>query len=168
MRTVILGLMTDKEHQKFYGVDNEKSKHLIEERANRSKLVIWDSKPLYYFEVFRSESTKRQVHVLLEDATLLIFNRETSELITVILLNPEKLDFYMDYIDYGRSSIKSERKLSKCAKLNKKSNFRKTSGEIKISEEKLNKYLKLKNNIIEKGWHGELRNSINYYIVNSN
>lgn len=115
--TRVLGLV-HKSEIKDFSIDNAHSKH-IDKRKGRYNLILEDAKPLYYFETFRVTDYSRQVHCLLEDATLLIFNKETKMLITVIIPDEDLLDVYLEASDGVGENVQSN--LYKCAKLNVKS-----------------------------------------------
>lgn len=151
MSVSILGLMTNKLSQDKYSINNEMSEHLLVNRANRVKLVDWDSKPLYYFEVFKHKSNSRQIHLLLEDATLVIFNRDTYKIITVILLTPSRMKFYMNYIEEHNLTNENEIKLNSCSKLNKINYVNRVDDGGSFAKDRLQSYMKRKRKIIEKG-----------------
>lgn len=151
MSVSILGLMTNKLSQDKYSINNEMSEHLLVNRANRVKLVDWDSKPLYYFEVFKHKSNSRQIHLLLEDATLVVFNRDTYKIITVILLTPSRMKFYMNYIEEHNLTNENEIKLNSCSKLNKINYVNRVDDGGSFAKDRLQSYMKRKRKIIEKG-----------------
>lgn len=115
--TRVLGLV-HKSEIKDFSIDNAHSKH-IDKRKGRYSLILEDAKPLYFFETFRITDCSRQVHCLLEDATLLVFNKETKVLITIIIPDEDLLDLYLESADGIGNNTQSN--LYKCAKLNVKS-----------------------------------------------
>lgn len=112
----VLGLLHKTERDEF-SIDNKHSKH-ISSRGARSKLILPEARPLYFFETFRFLDNSRQVHCLLEDATLLIFNKETKMLITFIISDEKLLDTYLGMTE-NIGEIQHEI-LYKCARLNVK------------------------------------------------
>ena len=140
--TRVLGLVHRSEVKDF-SIDNMHSKH-IDKRKGRYNLILEDAKPLYYFETFRVTDYSRQVHCLLEDATLLIFNKETKMLITIIIPDEDLLNLYLNSTDgIGKNT---ELSLYKCAKLNVKSGATKIDNnlenfDLKDYKERKRKYI---------------------------
>lgn len=124
--TRVLGLLHSSEREDF-SVKNKHSKH-IKSRSGRGKLVLPEARPLYFFETFRIIDSTRQVHCLLEDATLLIFNKENKMLITFIIADEGLLDIYLgmtDDIGPGEHEV-----LYKCARLNMKTKATKIKDDL--------------------------------------
>lgn len=111
---VILGPVFKEEYEVLYNRKNEKTKH-FDIRRDRLGLVLENAKPLFYFEVLRESG--RQVHVLYEDAVLLVFNKETCKIITVILPSRRTLYKYFRAVnDYPSEHPYTQR----CAKIHEK------------------------------------------------
>lgn len=140
--TRVLGLV-HKSETKDFSIDNAHSKH-IDKRKGRYNLILEDAKPLYFFETFRITDCSRQVHCLLEDATLLVFNKETKVLITIIIPDEDLLDLYLESADEIETNTESS--LYKCAKLNVKSGATKVDNnlenfDLKDYKERKRKYI---------------------------
>lgn len=139
----ILGLLSAEETQKF---KLDKSLH-CKSRKDREDLICKKAKPLFYFEVHRRKDNSRQVHCLLNDATVLIFNKENRKLITIIITKRSRLDKYLKAI---KDIIEEDdlMKLCRCAKLNKSSNAIKVGNNFSLDSAELTDYLTRKNNIL--------------------
>lgn len=94
LSNVILGVIDNSEYRLKYTKENNKSKHM-DVRKERLELTLENASPVYYYEVFRSEDNCRQVHCLYEDASLIIFNKDSGSIITIILLNRKELKGYL-------------------------------------------------------------------------
>ena len=107
---IILGTvkMNDK-----YNRANEKSQH-VKERKHRLQMSLESAKPLFHFAVI--ENNQRQIHVLYEDATLIVFN-ELGKIITVMLLGQKRLNQYIMKTEYTSNDLPG---LYKCAKIHDK------------------------------------------------
>lgn len=139
----ILGLL-DKESEKYYNINNEHSNHM-KKRKGRLKLVNQEARPLYYFEVFRPKDRSNQIHCLLEDASILVFNKKNKKLITILIADECLIDEYMKHI---YSTDEDVRNLYKCAKINRKTGVNKGNGN--IDEIDLKKYHEKKQKFIQK------------------
>lgn len=149
MSIKLLGLLTSKQEQKEYNISNEKTSHFIRDRGGRWMLVNLDSVPLYYFEVYHTKTMSRQIHCLLEDSSIIVFNKNNNKIITVLLSTPSELDKYLKRVETCEPD--TLRKLYKCAKLNKVSKADKLNKSEGFSEKELNQYIAKKSNIIERG-----------------
>lgn len=145
MAICILGLMTNEKSQQEYTFDNEYTAHMAE-RDSRRKLVSLKAEPLYYFEVFRSTDKSRQIHCLLEDATIIIFNKESKKIITILIANRDLIDKYIDKTS-STSDEKVIQRLYRCAKLNKQTGADKVNENINLKLS-LKEYHKRKNSIL--------------------
>lgn len=142
----VLGLLNDEEKQRKYTMSNDMSEH-AKSRVDRANLVGKSAKPLFYFEIYRRGTGSRQIHCLLEDATLLVFNRKTELLITVIILDNNTLNKYLqsieDVINYNDRDI-----LQKCARLNVKTKAHKVGKKSKLTPETFEDYKRRKTAIL--------------------
>lgn len=111
---MILGSILDPTYISRFTKENKKSKH-FNVRRDRQEVVIPEAKPLFFFEVIKNE--ERQVHVLYEDATLYIFNKETGLIITLILPNRRLMEKYLRSADEYPSSYPGTQM---CAKFHEK------------------------------------------------
>ena len=131
---MILGSVFIPEYVSKYKKDNVKSKH-FEVRRDRMALVLENSKPLYFFEVIKD--SERQVHVLYEDASLYVFNKETGLVITVILPSRKTM---AKYFAAANDYASEHRFTQRCAKIHEK--FVKNSHE--LSHEEVQELRKIK------------------------
>lgn len=123
----ILGLL-DNESEKYYNIDNKHSTHMGT-REGRAKLVHPKANPLYYFEVFRPKDRSRQIHCLLEDATIIVFNKKDKKIITFIIADECLIDEYIEHT-FSTRNEETISNLYKCAKLNRKTKANKISENI--------------------------------------
>lgn len=137
---MILGEVVSKEYREKYTKENTKSKHL-DIRKDRLAIVIEDAKPLFYYEVLKEE--ERQVHVLYEDATLFVFNKETGLIITIIILSRKRMAMYFRAAhDYSSEHPYTQR----CAKLHElhiKRHYELNKTEIKNLRDMKMKHLRM-------------------------
>ena len=111
---MILGQVYMDNYVELYSKENEKSKH-FDVRKDRLELVIQEARPLFFFEVIKQG--KRQVHVLYEDASLYIYNKESGLVITVILPSRKVLlKYFTAANDYPSEYPSTQR----CAKIHEK------------------------------------------------
>lgn len=111
---MILGYVDNQEYRDKYQKTNPRSKHM-DLRKDRMALVLDNAKPLFFYEVIKDE--ERQVHVLFEDATLFVFNKETGLIITIILLSRKRMALYFAAADdYASEHPHTQR----CAKVHDK------------------------------------------------
>lgn len=147
MTICILGLITNEKSQQEYTFDNEHTIHMAE-RDSRRKLVNFKAEPLYYFEVFRNTDKSRQIHCLLEDATIIIFNKESKKIITILIANRDLIDKYINKTS-STSDEKVIQRLYRCAKLNKQTGADKVNKDINLKSS-LKEYHKRKKSILNK------------------
>lgn len=141
----ILGLLEDEVSQAKYKIEGEITLH-ANKRFNRFKLIADWAKPLCYFEVYRKDSKSRQIHCLLEDASILVFNKKTKVLITILILCPNSLEKYISTIINCIDTSKLD-KLYRYAKLNKKSKACKVNNNFEFTEKDYIDYTFKKNKI---------------------
>ena len=139
--TCILGLTLNHE-TKLYTLDNELSKH-GELRLPRANLIV-SSNILYYFEVFDFKNKSRQIHCLLEDSSIVIFNKRTKKIITYILADTKLLTKYINKIPIECIEEKEIEKLNKCSSLNKVYQV----NQVDLKEKDLEKYIYKKKQIL--------------------
>lgn len=117
------------------------SKHSNEARIHRFNLIL-SNKSLYHFEVYRFIDKSRQVHVILEDGTILIFNKSNKKLITAILASPKLINEYLSkLVDIDCQSLNV---IIRCCKLNEKYNV----NSKELQEPQLTEYLQKKKKIL--------------------
>lgn len=141
---IVLCEIRDDFRKSKYKLSNELTNH-AKNRKNRIKVVSPEAKPAYYFEVYRTNSSSKQVHCILEDATLLVFNKEDFRLVTIIIANNKTLNKYYDKIDKDSSKY---RKVYKAALVNGAYNADMINSRFMISKSDLNKFTIEKRNII--------------------
>ena len=139
--TCILGPVINNEI-KYYRLDNSLSKH-GELREHRFTLI--QGKTLYYFEVYRFFDKSRQVHCLLEDGSMVIFNKNNRKIITTILADTKLLSKYINKIPTGELTYNEIFTLKRCAKLNEAYKV----NDCILSNEDTNKYMNKKKEILE-------------------
>lgn len=139
----ILGVITNKNMQSQFTLKNERSNHLSKDRSHRVDLVNWNAKPVYYFDVARGKTSWRQVHLILEDATLVVFNTFSKEIITVVLLKPSGLERYLSHVRLTKNKSRLEKRLLKNAKVNQCL----PSKEKNITDKMIEKYIRKKSKI---------------------
>lgn len=138
--TNVLGLLSNEEIYKFQA----QSLH-CKKRKNREKLICEKAKPLFYFKVFRNKDKSIQIHCLLSDATVLVFNRHNRKMITIIITKLTTLEKYLKVVENCIEEMDLIN-LIKCAKLNQKSGACKVDNiETDIDYED---YLERKNRIL--------------------
>ena len=137
LSTIILGSLTNSEYEKKYNKNNKQSKHMID-RKERIELSLANAKPISYYEVFRTKDKSRQIHCLLEDATLIVFNKKDRNIITVLLLDVKKLK---EYLAFNGDLLEDYPATTKCAKLHKRLNFKTLQDEIELIVEKKMSYI---------------------------
>lgn len=115
---IILGTLLNDEVSK-YSLSN-KSKHM-EERVYRENLISELAKPLIFFDVYRRKDNSRQVHCLLSDSSVIVFNKSSGLVITILILERRKLDKYIKSID-DELNVNSIESLIACSIINKKNN----------------------------------------------
>lgn len=124
-------IIRELEHMEGYGL--ELSKHA--EEGGKLELVSKLAKPYRWYEVYRFREGEIQVHCLLEDCSVLVYNKDSKCLITILILEPKNLKKYMRSGDVT---------LEKIAKLNKKSKASKVSKGYRFREEDVEIYLRKK------------------------
>lgn len=134
----ILGLLND-DSKNEYNISNKLTSHACS-RSNRMKLISEWSRPLCYFEVYRRKSQSRQIHCLLEDASILVFNKNTKKIITFIIPCPKSFEKYVSSLVRCIDELKLD-KLYRYTKLNKKSQACKVDNQFKLTEEEVSNYL---------------------------
>lgn len=116
MSNVILGIIDNDEYRLEFTKDNAKSKHMGV-RKDRLELSLDSAGILYYYEVYRVRDNCRQVHCLYEDATLIIFNKRTKKIITIMLLNRKEL---ASYLEVTEETLSEHPILRRCAKVHER------------------------------------------------
>lgn len=139
--TCILGPVINNEIN-HYQLDNPLSKH-GELREHRFTLI--QGKILYYFEVYRFFDKSRQVHCLLEDGSLVIFNKTNKKRITTILADTKLLSKYINKIPTGELTDDELFTLRRCVKLNEA--YKVNDGI--LSDEDTDNYINKKKEILE-------------------
>lgn len=142
MDTYILGLLPENEDKQKYNMNNT-TIHLEENR--KLSLVDKEAFPFFYFEVFRKKDNCYQVHCLLEDSSILIFNKDNNKLVTVIIGDKLLIERYIRKTSL-KENDESLMKLYKCAKLNKKYKAKKILKDEILLEEYLCKKRKILEN----------------------
>lgn len=140
---IILGLASYDRCVNLYNKDSGRTKH-FEDRKLKLSLCSPIAEPLHYFEVYREKDKSFQIHCLYEDASLLIFNKKEAKLITIILLNPTQVQYYLKK---ANDDLQNHKKVSRSARLNKKlPRNLEVLGEEKIKEisRKKNKYMNIR------------------------
>lgn len=99
---IVLCEIKDEYRKSNYKITNEFTNHAVN-RKNRIKIVSSEANPAYYFEVHRTCDSSKQIHCILEDATLLVFNKKSFKLITIIIANNKTLKKYYNKIDKSTS-----------------------------------------------------------------
>lgn len=112
MSNVILGVIDNDEYRLKFRKSNNKSKHM-DVRVERLELSLDSVSPVYYYEIFRRKDNSRQVHCLYEDATLIIFNKKSGKIITIILLNRKELESYLKTTDETLADYPTMRRCAK-------------------------------------------------------
>jgi len=138
LSTIILGTLINSKYESEYNRNNKQSKHMID-RQERMKLSIANAKPISYYEVFRTKDKSRQIHCLLEDATVIIFNKKNRNIITVLLLDVKRLK---EYLAFNGDLLEDYPATTKCAKLHSRLNFKNIQDEIELIVEKKISYMK--------------------------
>lgn len=124
MKTVILGYVEDPSYFEKYNRESNKSLHM-KKRVKRLMLSLESAKPLNYYEVYRKEDNERQVHCLYEDSSLVVFNKETGLIVTIILLERDKLE---EYLVMNNETAQDYPRTLRCSKIHEK--FNKIKGHI--------------------------------------
>lgn len=133
----ILGLLPENETQDYQLTNLTTHAELRKFRMN----LIVSTNVLYYFEVYRFKDQSRQVHCLLEDGSIVIFNKLTKKVITVILADQDLLYKYIN--KYGLEE-RDKTVVLRCGGLNKKYKANDKELEEEISKD----YKRRKDNII--------------------
>lgn len=96
-RKVIRRRITNKREIARYNKINYKTVHSQEQSViNRMKLVDRDADKLYYFEVDKGHRNGAEIHCIMQDATVFVFNKKSEKFITVLLARTGQIDHYID------------------------------------------------------------------------
>lgn len=136
----ILGLSSQAEISKL---SKSKTKH-CEQRQARVNLIAKNAEPLFYFEIYRSKDSSRQIHCLLNDASIVVFSKKDYKIITVIIPETKTLDKYIKFVA-NMIEENDLTKLKRCAKLNRKSKASNIDNDMNIDIED---YMRRKLNIM--------------------
>lgn len=115
------------DNQSKYYKDNKQSEHL-RERQVRLSLCSIDSKLLHTFKVLYEKTREVQVHCLYSDASLYVHDNETGEIVTVILLDRNKL---VEYLNHANEHIHDNLLTHKCARLHELIEVNKSDSPVK-------------------------------------
>ena len=116
MSTHVLGLLEHVEEHKEYVFSNIQAIHM-DKREKRRRLVYSKAEPAFYFEVYREKDKSRQVHCLLNDATIIVFNKSNKKIITLLIADEKLIDKYVKHSFCSKSELD---KIYKCAQLNRR------------------------------------------------
>lgn len=133
---IILGTLFEDEIYEYN--PSNKSKHM-ESRAFRESLVSEFAKPLFYFDVYREKDKSRQVHCLLTDASVIVFNKNSKKVVTILILEGNSIEKYIAPI-YNQIDYLSKLNLISCSKINRK----RLSKVSSLSDSELKSYLSAK------------------------
>lgn len=146
---MILGTIDDKSFTGEFAIENSKTIHAVKDRRERMDLLDENQEPLLFFNFYHQKTSSIQVHCLLKDATLLVFNKSNKKLITFFFLYPKRLDKYLNWNKNININKKEISKLYQCALLNKKNNVNSYNGE---SQQKIESFKLKREKILKNIW----------------
>lgn len=95
-KKLVLREITDESEKEPFTRDYQQTVHSNEDsNKNRLSCVLPEAETLYYFEVDKGHRNGSEVHCILEDASILVYNKKSKRFITTLLGRPGQIDTYM-------------------------------------------------------------------------